>query len=330
MVAENISNLKWAIQSAINTPASTGIYGAYLSGGTPVGPMGEDADFEETTSLRIRSDRFASERHAEGSPEFYVMPNMIASLLYGALGDVTTTGAEDPYTHEIVPAATRPYFTFWRSIGGLIFDESSDCKIDQLVISGESNQPLKVTATVQGLRPRHQSAEDSADVIEVTNRLLYYDGDGALDFEGTAVASFRAFTLTISNNGSYVPGDSLIPIDVNDGQLSIQLQTTQLFATKALMNRKYYGGASPSNDAEVTAAVLELGGTPSIDFTFTRVAASRSLQIEMPRVTVDPFDIAPGTGNDPLTQGLTMNALQPSGDDAITCTVLNGLADLTP
>lgn len=325
-ISENIANLRFAIQSAQGTPEATSDYGLYLAGGTQVGAMRTDEPFEETTGARMKADRYASEVHAEGAPEFYVVPNAIGALLYGALGAKSVTGAGDPYTHVFTPATSRPWFTFWRNLGDLIYEESSDCKIDQLVISGESGKPLRVTANVHGLRPRHQTAAETTATIETTNRFLFYDGDGALDLEGSAVASIRAFTLTISNNGELIPGDSLIPIDISEGELTVSLQITKLLLAASLRNRLYYGGASPSNDAEAVATVLELGGTPSVDFTFTRVAASRSLQIELPRLALQPFELQPGTGNSPLTESLTFEALQPSGDDAITATLLNGQA----
>ena len=283
--------------------------------------------FEETTGLRMRSDHYVSTVRAEGAPEFYVMPLSIGALLYGALGAKAVAGASDPYTHTFTAATSRPWFTFWRSIGDLLFEESSDCKIDQLTISGESGKPLRVTATVQGLRPRHQTTADAGATVEVTNRFMHYDGSGALLLESVAVADIRAFTLTIANNGEVIPGDSLRGYDVSEGKLTAQLTITKLFLSTSMHNRLMYGAASPSNDTDAVAAIVELGAT-GVDFKFTRATGpERSLQLQMPRVVLAPYDIQPGTGNTPLTEGITLDCLKPSGATSpVTAKVLNSQA----
>jgi hypothetical protein len=322
-IPENIGNMRFAIQAVKGTPEAASTYGMLLAGGDQVGARGTDNPFEESTGVRMRSDRHVSERHAEGAPEFYIPPKAIGALLYGVLGAKAVSGASDPYTHDFTPAASRPWFTFWRNTGALIYEQSSDCKIDQMVISGESGMPLRVAVTVQGLRPQHQTAEETTATLETTGRFIFYDGDGALQLESTAVADIRAFTLTISNNGELIPGDSLLPIDVSEGELTVSLAITKLALTADLRNRLYYGASSPSNDTEAVAAILELGAT-GVDFKFTRsLAPERSLQLAIPRVALAPFDIATGTGNTPLTEEIVLDALQPAGSDAITATLLN-------
>lgn len=333
-VSENIANLRGALQSAQGAAASASQFGMYLAGGSMPAAMGTDGTFEETTGVRIRSDRYVSERHIEGAPEFFVMPQSIGYLFYGALGAKSVTGAGDPYAHVFIPATSRPWFTFWRSQGALIYEELRDCKIDSLVITGTSGQPLRVTANIQGLDPRYESAAETTAGIEVTNRFLYYDGQGALSLEGSAVASIREFTLTISNNGELIPGDALTPIDVSEGELTIQLAVTKLFLAPSLRNRKYYGSATPADDTAVVKDVLALGGTPNVRFLFTRVAAApgpeRSLQIDLSKCYLAPYDVQPGTGSTPLTEALTLDAVQPAAGNAIDVTLKNGLAAYAP
>ncbi len=332
MPSENIGNIRFAFQSAQGTAAMASVYGARLAGGSMVGPMRTDETFEETTGAQMREARYVSEVHAAGAPEMYVPPNAAAGLLYGVLGAVDTTGAADPWSHAITAATTRPWMTWWRSLGGLLFGKSTDCKVDQLVISGEANKPLRMTATVQGLDPRHATAEEATAAIEIANRVIYYDGNGTLDLEGVAVPCMRSFTLTISRNGEMIPGDGIGPCDITEGEFTIALSAVKLFSTASLYNRVMFGSATPADNAAVTTSILELGGA-GVDFTFTRVGAApgpeRSLRLVLPRMVVDPFEPQPGTGNSPLLENLTMNALQPAGGvSPITATVLNGLSDL--
>lgn len=332
MVASNIGNLRFAIQSVKGTAAASSVYGLYLAGGDlPSGRKTQDS-FAETTSARMRSDRYLVEAHGEGSPQHYVTPKSIGALLYGALGGKSVTGAADPYTHTIIPAATTPWFTLWRNAFDMIQERLTDAKIKSLVIHGESGRPLTVTVNWLAITPQHKTAAETTAVIETTQRFMHYDGAGAFLVEGAAVASIRSFDLTIENNTAVVPGDSVTPNDVSEGELSITCRVTQLFltATGQLRNRLFYGSSSPADNAAIAAAVLELAGSPAgLEFTFTRVAAApgpeRSLKLAIPRVTVEPFDPQPSTGNDPATAEISFTALQPGGN-AMTATLKNGQA----
>ncbi len=238
------------------------------------------------------------------------------------------TGASDPYTHTFTVATSRPWLTFWRSIGALLFERSADCKVNTLTISGESGKPLRVTADVLGLTPVFKTAAEATATIEVTNRMMHYNGVGALMLEGSAVADIRGFQLVISNNGEVIPGDNLTGIDISEGELTAQLTITKLFLATSMRNRLMYGGASPADNTAAVSAILELGGTPSVDFKFIRATGpERSLQLQLHRVALAPYDIQPGTGNSPLTEGITLDCLQPAGGSTpITAKVLNNQA----
>jgi len=327
-IAENIAHLRFAIQAAKGTPSTVSAYGVYLAGGTPPGVSRTDETYEETSGLRMRNDKYVSEVHAAGTFEAYVMPLSIGALLYAALGAKAVTGATDPYTHTFTVATSRPWLTFWKSIGALLFERSADCKVNTLTISGESGKPLRVTAEVLGLNPVFKTAAEATATIEVTNRMLHYHGTGALMLEGAAVADIRAFQLVIANNGEIIPGDSLTGIDVSEGELTAQLTITKLFLATSMRNRLFYGVASPADNLAAVSSILELSGTPSVSFKFLRATApERSLEIQLHRVALAPYDITPGTGNSPLTEGITLDCLQPAaGTTPITAKVLNAQA----
>ena len=322
---ENLGNLRFAIQSAQGSPAASSAYGLYLAGGTIPKAMRTEESLEESTGQRMRSDRYVSEAHAAGAPELFARPLSVFALLYGVLGAKAVSGAGDPFTHTATPATSRPWFTLWPNTGGLILEQLNDCKVDQLVISGESGKPLRVTPTFMGIDADHQTAPETTAAIETADRLDYYDGDGALQLQSTAIASIRAFTMTISNNGELIPGDGLEPIDISEGELTVQIALTRLLLNATLRDELYYGPA-PANDADVVSDILELAAT-GVDFKFTSATGpERSLQLAVPRMAVAPIEVDPGTGNSPLLEALTLDSLQPTSGDAITATVLNAQA----
>jgi Phage tail tube protein len=323
-VPSNIANVGWAWQSVKGTPAGASANRLWLSGGEQPHAETVKEDFEETTGLRMLQDAYISTAEGTGSPEHFVMPDSIGSLLYGVLGGQAITGAGDPWTHTLTPANTLPYGTVWRSIGQGLFERFTDCKLGHLKIHGESGKPLRVTPTWMGGTSAFLTAEEVTAAIEKTNRYMHYDASAALKVEGTAVASIRSFDIDIDNGAQTVPGDSLGPNDTSEGRFTIEVAVVMLVADFQLYNRIHYGSATPSNLAPHTTSPLELAGSPAgLEFTWTRVAASRTLKIAIPRVQVDPFSDQPAVDGNPLTRSLTYRAYQPAAGNSITGTVLN-------
>ena len=333
MVAANRADIAFAVQSGKGSVASASKYRTFVTGGRQPGQMRTHAPFEQTTSQRMITDMYVSEAHVDGSPSLFVMPKSIAALLTLVLGSRVTTGSADPYTHTITPAATLLYGTFWRWLADLIFEKSGDCKVVKVVLHGESGKPLTITPTILGLSPAYKTARETTAGLEQSQYFMHYDGAAALLVEGAAVSHIRSFDLTIDNGGQIVPGDALTPYDIAETNLAVTLATTQLVVDLATWKKLHYGSATPSDAATPNASVLELGGSPAgIDFKWTRVAASpgpeRSLEILLPRVQPQPFDVEPQTSPNPLVQTITYNVLQPAdASPAITAIVKNDVSD---
>lgn len=329
MVAGNVADVRWNFQSAKGSAASASAYGAFLAGGNIVDAMRAVEPFEETTGAQMRQAHYVATAQAAGGPEFFVPPKAMASLLYAVLGDVTTTGSEDPWTHTIKHADTRPWLTVWSRLGTL-YRESRDVKVDQLVISGSSSQPLRVTPTFSGLDPRSSSAHETTATIEATNRVLYYDGKGALKIEGAADATIGSFTLTINRSAEIIYGDDVIPIANEEGLFSVSVALERLWASPALANRLHFGGATPPDHTAAVKEILTLGGDPAgLDLKWTR-ATGRSLQLLLPTLQVAGVEATPNTTGAALRESITLEAFDSGAAEPITAVVLNDMDDLTP
>lgn len=325
MVAANIADIAWAVQGSKGSGASSSVFRCYLAGGDQPHSETVKEDFEETTGGQMRSDSYISQVSVAGSPEMFLMPDMIGSLLYGILGAKSVSGASDPYTHIFTAATSLPYWTFWRMLANGLFEKLTDCKIVGLRIHGESGKPLRVTPRIMGLSPSFLTAAEATATLEKTNRFLHYDGSGALLVEGAAAASISSFDIDIDRGGALQPGDSLTPTDVTESLFNITVTTDQLVSDFALWNRLHYGSASPSNAAAPTSSPLELAGSPAgFEFTWTRVPTTRTLKVAIPRVQVEPFDQQPSTGADPLRRQVTYKAFAPTGGGSpLTATLKN-------
>lgn len=324
MVASNIGDVSFALQSAKGAAATVSQFRLYPSGGEQPHATADLQDLEEMTGARMLSDPFMGELAVTGSTQYHVRPETVAPILYGVLGAQAVTGAGDPYTHTFTPAASLPYWTFWRMLGNGLAEKFVDCIITRVVLHGESYQPLTMTVDVMGLTPSYVTPAEATVTPETTNHFMHSDAAGALQVEATALSCIRAFDLTIDNGAQAVPGDSVSACDISVGRLSVEATTTQLVTSFALWNRVHYGSATPANGAAHITTPLELGGSPAgLDWKWTRIAASRTLEILVPRVVVPPFDLQGSVSGDPLTVEVPYRAYQPAAGASITAKVLN-------
>jgi hypothetical protein len=326
-IPSNIADVSFAVQTAKGAAAAVGTNRLWMAGGSQPHSAEVKEDFEETSGQRMLSDSYISTVSVEGAPEFFVMPESIAPLLYGVLGAQSITGAADPWTHTFVPSASLPYFTFWRMLGNGLTEKMTDCIIASLVLHGESGKPLRVTPTIMGLTPTYLTPAEATAPIEKTNRFMHWDASQAYKVEGSPVACIRSFDLTIDNGAELIPGDALVACDVSVGRLAVTASTTQLVTDFDLWKRLHYASLTPANGAAHTGTVLELAGSPpGLDWLWTRVAASRTLEILVPRVQVEPFDDEPDVAGTPLVRTVEYRAVQPASGAAITAIVKNSKA----
>lgn len=325
-IASNIGDVAFALQTAMGSPAAVSQWRLYPRNSTLEATPSVQS-FEEMTALRLRSAAFLGELVIGGDVEMYVRPETIAPILYGVLGAQAIAGVANPYTHTMTPAASLPYFTFWRSLGNGLAEKFVDCIITKVVLHGESYMPLTVTLSVMGLAASYLTSAEATATPETINAFMHSDAAGALKVEGTALSCISQFDLTIDNGAQAVPGDGLAACDISIGQLSVEAQTTQLLSSFSLWNRLHYGAASPGNTDPHTSTPLELAGSPAgLDWLWTRVAATRTLEVKVPRVIVAPFGFQGSPSGDPLVQQVNYTAYQPAAGAAVTGIVLNSAA----
>lgn len=325
-IAGNIADLAIAKQTAQGAAAASSTYRHYLTGGG-LAPRRVENDLEETSSGRLRNDSFLSLVSAEGAPEFAARLEFLPLYLEGVMGALATTGAGDPYSHEVTLANDTPWFTLWRMLGDLVFEKFVDCKIGQLVITSEAGMPLKIAANILGLDPHAKTTHEVTAGIVLSTPLMHYDGAGAFLVEGAAVTSIERMVMTINNNDQILQGDSHKGDDVAPGMRAITIEAVHRIIDAALYNRWHYGSATPADEDAATKETTQL--TAGIDFKWTRVAAApgpeRSLQIVAPRLKVtDITGYEPNTSGDPLKETHTYKVYQPTAGEPLTATVING------
>lgn len=327
----NIADLAFGLQSVKGTPATSGSYRCYLSGGG-FGPNRELSDLEETTASRLRNSAYVSALRAEGSPQFFVRPGFIGLFLYAAMGAQAVTGASDPYTHTFTLAATQPYVTIFRTLSTL-FERFSDCKLVELNFESASSGVLRVTAHWIGLQGAFRSTAEVAATPETTNHFLHADGKGQFLIETAAVSAISRIAVNIGTGASIAGGDDIIGDTVNEGMQAITIETEQVISDFAMWNRFHYGSASPASNAPFIRDAVELAGT-GIDYKWSKrdsagavAAPERSLQFTATRLQIASITgMDPNTNGDPLRRVVTYKVYQPASGSGLTAVLKNSVA----
>lgn len=332
MPAGNTADISFAVQTTKGTAATTPLIRAYLASGG-VAPERTVNDVEETSSGRLRNSTFVSQARSAGTPAFWVRPQVIAPLLWAALGTKVTTGAGDPWTHTFTLAATQPYCTLWRTLATL-YERFIDCKISSINIGSGAGGLLRAEVGIVGGANAFLTAANATATPDPAVPWTHMDGKGQFLVEGVAISAISAARVNIGLGVDTAQGDALTPDSVNEAMQDITIETEQIVQDFTLWNRWHYGSATPTNLAPPTPTVLELTGASAIDFKWaTRDAAGavaapeRSLQLVATRVQVTNIaGIEANAGGDPLARTVTYRVVQPAGaTSGLTAIVKNGV-----
>lgn len=317
-----IADLSFAVQSAKGTPAAAAAYRVYLAQGG-VGPRRAVGTLSGRHSTGFPERAGWAARYVDGEPEIFARPEPLGLLLYAALGAKSVSGASDPWTHTITPAASLPWLTFWRMVGdGTVIEQFVDCRIARLRLISANGHPIRVALRVLGRSARRRTANVAATVT-LSAPFLHTQGVGALQVNGAVVKAISEVDLTIDNDFVARPGGLGAGWDVVGGsERSITARVRGRVTNAQRYFAFHYGSTSPA-DATVQATDPETGG--SLDFLWT-LSATRSLRLQVPSVvpaSFEGYEADPEHG--PMLEERTYHGLR-GGSAAITATLRNGVS----
>jgi hypothetical protein len=312
----NQATFAWAKQTAKGTPNTTYAHRVPFAGGN-IGPNKNVDNLAETDANRDQGVSYVSSSGVEGSPELYVRDGNIHQLLEAVLGAKGTTGTTD-FTHTLTPANAIPYYTFYKELGGTLFEQYDDCMVSELNISADAGSPLSAPATILGRSATRLAAQPaSITSLDTANDAVYNYNDAAVTLAGSATALVSSFDLTISNNVSSQQTDNVVPYDVVPGIREVTLGFQLIFETLDEYNRFHYGSTSGTTQSPTLPTV-------AADFTFTK-GADNSIEFTLPSIAYEEFPVEPDPGGDPVVVDVTARA-QRSDDPVVTAVVKNQAA----
>jgi hypothetical protein len=248
-------------------------------------------------------------------------PRSLGLLLLGALGTDVVTGTTPNFTHTLTPATDVPYLTLTGELGGFAA-QVRDCKVGELEIAWDGNDPLEVSASLVGTVLSFPGSFGTPGTDDQRAQTLTpCGGTFLLDAgSGTPVAApIRAGTIGIGNNaepvmlsGDAQPGDVFVGAKEIDASLTIVPDNLNEW-------RKVLTGSAGG------AAVSCLPVYGSFDVLF-QIDANTSLRLAAGRVAfVTDFPEAdPGGG--PAELELAGPVVSPASGAALTATLKNSVA----
>lgn len=222
-----------ALQADRDTPAAAPTYLHGLTGGSPFGASRSTAIDE--VACGTRSNLNAYVESVELSPSFETRAYADAFGLYlaAALGKDTVSGTAAPYTHSLEMGDSLPYLTLWGQVGTKDFTRVDGCKVGELELSFEGNQPLGATVTLMGIDAAMGLASIPGDAEPSCFDGYFVPTDGTFSIDTASATPAEAIvssgSLTISNNVEATYGAGrVMPSEVNEGKLTVSGSVTVL------------------------------------------------------------------------------------------------------
>lgn len=308
-----------AKQSAKGSVASVPTVKLKLSSAPSLMPVKSRSRYVTTDTGRDNGGSFTSRLGVSGEFSCYAEPNAMGLLSYLALGTNADTGA-GPYTHTATPANDLPYFTLFRSVGGVIFEVWEDCKLGRLSLEGGAGGAYQVTIGCEGLTSRLQAADTALAALDPAG-LLFMEGAGTFKIDTVARAIHR-LSLEINNNISSYQADNYFSQDVDPGKREISLSVSTRFgglsAWPDYHNFFYNSVAAPANLSPIVA-------TRAMELLVARTAAL-SWQVNLPQVTYAGVPVQPDPGGDPIEIELSCEVEKPAASAIITAVSKDAVA----
>jgi hypothetical protein len=290
-VRGNQADFRIGKQSAKGTPVTAFTDDLFFTGGS-LEPTREIDQLSETDSNRHEGEDFVQQTAASGSPECYVRDASIHHILQSAMGTLVTSGSTN-FTHTLSLANTIPYYTFGRSLGGILFQEFDDCKVNELTISADTASPLTATIDFMGRSATRLVADGPGAIPAASTVAPFTFNEATVTLGGVATSLISSFEVTITNSVSLQQTDDAIPYDVVEGKREITFAYDMIFEDMVEYNKFHTGtgaGTTQSNSVYTT----------SLDFLFSH-GVNNSLDVSSTKVAYEEFPVEPDAGGDPIT-----------------------------
>lgn len=294
-ISARLGNIAIGVQSAKGTPAASPAVKAFFAGAPSLQPYINDARYNLTDGVRDVGDPYVSQIGVNGDVPLYAHPDLMALLWHATLGANADAGVGDPWTHTATPANALPYLTIWRSVGGVIFEKYTDCKINTLTLDGQAGAPLQVTLNVMGITSTFLASEVVANP-DTLAPYLYMHGAGALKID-TVAYPIHALNMQVNNNLNPFQADGfgLDNIDEQGREITGSYSIRFSGATALPLDYRAFFYGNDAGTAQTTGF-----STHALDFKFTHSIANRDMDVTIPVAKWADVPVQPDPGGNTI------------------------------
>ncbi len=249
-----------------------------------------------------------------GSFETYLRPGNGTELLAYFLGSDTVVAGTGIYTHTIIKANVIPWLSIERQLDSV--ERFIGCKIDQIVITGNTGQPVLINVNWLGCNSEIQGSAASAS-YQTDEPFIFHDGAYTLD--SGVITTISAFVLTLSNNLKKILTTTFKPNDLLEGEFDVEITFTLKFEPSETLYAKVLFGSS------TTLVDTLADGDITIDLNYGTGTALRRIKFEVS--ALKHLDIEKHL--DPVTKAVYLNVRSKavkSASEIITVTGVNTIS----
>lgn len=276
-ISSRLGNIAIGVQTAKGSPAASPLVKAFFCEAPTLQPYITDGRLNLTDGSRDQGDAYVSQIGVHGGAKLYAHPSLMAVLWHAVLGANGDAGAGDPFTHTATPANDLPYLTIWRSVGGVVFEKYTDCKINQLTFEGQAGQPNTVALDIMGITATFLASEVAGNPITEVP-YLFMHGAGALKVD-TVAYPLHELSVVVNNNLQPFQADNFNVDNIDPGSREISGTYMIRFsgATALPLDYRAYFYGNDAGTAQTTGF-----STHALDFKFTHSLANRDMDIVVP------------------------------------------------
>jgi len=288
---------------------------AKLSAAETIEMLQEIGVFRELEGDQMISNIVKNIHKPDGTFSFFARPDLAAAILAWVLGADAVTGT-GPYTHTITHANVLPWVTIEKHLDTV--ERITDCKINQVVIEGNSGQPISVEVSFLGLTPGIEASPQTA-TYEANDKYMFYHGKGLYKLDGVVVANICFFRITILRN---LTSDSQTEDFVRNDLVELGFDIDVEFRLK-FVNSDHYKNVLYGGGTDPVAALDD--GSLTVEQTYGTGVDLKRLRIELPslkHLAVQKF-LEPEPAE--LEIPCTAKAILPATGEIITVTADNSV-----
>jgi len=262
-------------------------------------------------------ENFKMEHREKFSFSVNARPDIFCYLSAFMLGNMATTGTADPYTHTIT-RNERDWLTIERKLNCTTIQRLISCKFENMTVSGEAGQPIKITMDGNALDTIIRTTALSPS-YDTEKPFMFYDGSSRFKIDTTNTSYIKGFEIKVNvNSGGGLRDDQTEIIDLPDFNYSVDCSLDTYTSDFTRFKKINYNASTTPQEALATGAF-------EIDCQYI-LTTTRQLKITIPLLTYQSISgITLNPGGATMSESFAGVAVKQSTTDLITMVCMNSI-----